>query len=119
MFDRGMIRSIIFLLVILLVTCVMMAPTEGFLGMPNLNKKVNSTDVQNKITKAQNALKRDAKNAAELAATRPATTTTTTTQPTTVTTRPATTTTQPTTVTTRPATITTQPTTVTTTRPAQ
>ena len=38
MFDRGMIRSIIFLLVILLVTCIMMAPmTEGFLGMPRTN----------------------------------------------------------------------------------
>ena len=82
MFNRGMTRSIIFLLVILLVVCLMMAPMEdGFLGQPKRNKEQCNQDCQNAIKKAQNELKRDLKKAKKLDATmttKPVSTTNTT-----------------------------------------
>ena len=52
-----------------------MAPmADGFLGQPKRNKEQTNIEQQNKIKLAENALKRDARNAAK-----PATTTTTTT----------------------------------------
>ena len=57
-----------------------MAPMEdGFRGQPKRNKQQTNIEEQNKIKLAENALKRDAINAAKPA---------TTTQPTTTTTRP-------------------------------
>jgi len=52
---------------------------DGFLGQPKRNKQQTNIEEQNKIKLAENALKRDAINAAKPA---------TTTQPTTTTTRP-------------------------------
>jgi hypothetical protein len=103
MFDRGMKRSIIFLLVILLVTCIMMAPTEGFKPPPR-TKQVINVDTLNKMNsatkkaekaakKAESDIKQDAKKATT--ATKPPTKSVSTTttkpvsKPTTITTRPA------------------------------
>jgi hypothetical protein len=59
MFDKVTIKAIIFLLVILLVTCVLMVPShiDGFLGMPKLNKEQCNLDCQTKIKKEQHAAK--------------------------------------------------------------
>jgi hypothetical protein len=59
MFDKVTIKAMIFLLVILLVTCVLMVPSQidGFLGMPKLNKQQCNLECQNKIMKEQHAAK--------------------------------------------------------------
>ena len=74
MFDKGMMKAIMFLLVILLVTCVMMVPSrvDGFLGMPKLNKPVYSVMELGNMQKAENekkAAEKKAANAAKIAAT--------------------------------------------------
>ena len=59
MFDKVTIKAILFLLVILLVTCVLMVPSriEGFLGMPKLNKEQCNLECQNAKMKAEHAAK--------------------------------------------------------------
>jgi hypothetical protein len=65
MFDKGIIRSMMFLLVILIVACMLAQETrDGFLGQPKLNKKVLNIDNQNVIRKAENVAKAAAKKAA-------------------------------------------------------
>jgi len=59
MFDKVTIKAMIFLLVILLVTCVLMVPshTETFIGMPKLNKPPCDLECQKKIKNEQHAAK--------------------------------------------------------------
>ena len=59
MFDKVTIKAMIFLLVILLVTCVLMAPSriDTFLGMPKLNKQQCNLECQNAKMKAEHAAK--------------------------------------------------------------
>ncbi len=65
MFDKGIIRSMMFLLVILIVACMLAQETrDGFLGQPKLNKKVININTQYKIRKAENVAKAAATKAA-------------------------------------------------------
>jgi hypothetical protein len=59
MFDKVTIKAIMFLLAILLVTCVLMVPSriDTFLGMPKLNKQQCNLECQTKIKKEQHAAK--------------------------------------------------------------
>lgn len=50
-------RGIIFLLVILIITC-MIVPVDGFLGQPQRNKTQCNQDCQNEIRRKQNAEKK-------------------------------------------------------------
>jgi len=72
MFDKGMrirveqpwvvLRAMIFLLVILLITCILIEPPlDGFLGQPKRNKEQCNIDCQNAKKKAENAAKAEAK----------------------------------------------------------
>ncbi len=62
MFDKGILRAMIFLLVILLITCILIEPPlDGFLGQPKRNKEQCNIDCQNAKKKAENAAKAEAK----------------------------------------------------------
>jgi hypothetical protein len=59
MFDKGIIRSMMFLLVILIVACMLAqlsisieTNNDGFFGQPTRNKKHCNLDCQNAIKKA-------------------------------------------------------------------
>jgi len=47
MFNKQMIRGVMFLSVILLVACMMVYETDGFLGQPQRNKEQCNTECQN------------------------------------------------------------------------
>ena len=62
MFDKGIIRSMMFLLVILIVACMLAqlsisieTNNDGFLGQPKRNKQHCNLDCQNAEKKAKNA----------------------------------------------------------------